>query len=700
MKRAFTALLWKESLEVARHALPGLLVMSVIFYTSVSSPRFIGGDPEPARHFGWFAAVTALIAAIIGFWQTYRESAGDLWGFAIHRPVGRLRIFFAKPVVGIGALLITAGLLYAVAMWWYATPGHRPVPFDRALLLPGLADLAGGISFYAAGLYAGARRSSIIARAAGFVLVFVSSVFAASAHSFLVALAIDLGVAAVLVAAAGANFVTGSDYEGQPLWGRVVNVMSVLPGVIIAVGLISIVVQIFLPRDPVAPRRFVLAPEAFITSDGRIALIHRGELDPGTGVRPVTSITDIAGNRLAGADSGLAMRTGGETFRTLELATDTTWSGYFERRSYRDSRAWVRRVFSGTEGAVWYFEKRQGLISIYDIETARQTGWLGPDGYAPAGKKPAARFPGSLAGEVEESGPRSGLLVMSGGVYRVDGLSRPARLFTPGNGERVLGASSTLGHVSRPFTQPWGAFSLVTTDKAAYVLGPDGGVEIEYPHDSNMAGRRVSAVRAPLSEGGTTFLWYHPRYFPTVDTVNVAVEFRNTSARPVARHVFAGRPYDANTDAQLGRGASMSSASLETQSFGPMSGSEVSVLGAFGFIPAFSVQVGRSSMSPEERSRAIRKMLIAFGTCLVLAAFTWWLCRRFAFSTERTVTWVVLTALLGPIALITMWLLLEWPARERCPSCGNQRAVNRERCEHCGAPFPGPDLDGTEVFVA
>jgi len=26
------------------------------------------------------------------------------------------------------------------------------------------------------------------------------------------------------------------------------------------------------------------------------------------------------------------------------------------------------------------------------------------------------------------------------------------------------------------------------------------------------------------------------------------------------------------------------------------------------------------------------------------------------------------------------------------------RVVTRENCEHCGQPFPGPPLEGTEIF--
>ena len=45
-----------------------------------------------------------------------------------------------------------------------------------------------------------------------------------------------------------------------------------------------------------------------------------------------------------------------------------------------------------------------------------------------------------------------------------------------------------------------------------------------------------------------------------------------------------------------------------------------------------------------------------------------------------------------------MQSLLERPAREPCAVCGKKRVVTRELCEHCGAPFGAPALDGTEIF--
>src|SRR5207247_7403761 len=85
--------------------------------------------------------------------------------------------------------------------------------------------------------------------------------------------------------------------------------------------------------------------------------------------------------------------------------------------------------------------------------------------------------------------------------------------------------------------------------------------------------------------------------------------------------------------------------------------------------------------------------LIAATTALIIG-------RRYAFETRRLWLWTSLGFLLGPLGVAVMVALLEWPARETCPSCGRKRVVTRAECPHCGAAFRAPAPDGTEIFEA
>jgi ribosomal protein L32 len=45
-----------------------------------------------------------------------------------------------------------------------------------------------------------------------------------------------------------------------------------------------------------------------------------------------------------------------------------------------------------------------------------------------------------------------------------------------------------------------------------------------------------------------------------------------------------------------------------------------------------------------------------------------------------------------------MIALLDWPALEKCSSCGKLRIVSHENCQHCGVAFSAPPHDGTEIY--
>ncbi len=48
--------------------------------------------------------------------------------------------------------------------------------------------------------------------------------------------------------------------------------------------------------------------------------------------------------------------------------------------------------------------------------------------------------------------------------------------------------------------------------------------------------------------------------------------------------------------------------------------------------------------------------------------------------------------------VLMLLALRPWPVRVPCPNCGRPRAVDRDECPHCGAGFPRPAKDGTEIF--
>jgi hypothetical protein len=83
---------------------------------------------------------------------------------------------------------------------------------------------------------------------------------------------------------------------------------------------------------------------------------------------------------------------------------------------------------------------------------------------------------------------------------------------------------------------------------------------------------------------------------------------------------------------------------------------------------------------------------------LACAGLCFWLCRRHAFPIAATWGWTLLILLLGPLGLLLLAALQDWPARLPCGACGKRRVVARDTCEHCGVRFPEPGRLGIEIF--
>jgi hypothetical protein len=90
--------------------------------------------------------------------------------------------------------------------------------------------------------------------------------------------------------------------------------------------------------------------------------------------------------------------------------------------------------------------------------------------------------------------------------------------------------------------------------------------------------------------------------------------------------------------------------------------------------------------------------VIVLLTTAVCAAACFLLARRYAYSRARCIGWALCGLLFGPIGLLLMLAIQQWPSRIACHACRKPRVVDRDRCEHCGAYQAQPATDGTEIF--
>jgi hypothetical protein len=75
---------------------------------------------------------------------------------------------------------------------------------------------------------------------------------------------------------------------------------------------------------------------------------------------------------------------------------------------------------------------------------------------------------------------------------------------------------------------------------------------------------------------------------------------------------------------------------------------------------------------------------------LAAAVLAFLLCRRCCLHPLERALWCASILALGALPLAPLIALRGGIVRERCHACGRWRLVTRERCEHCGAPFPAP----------
>jgi hypothetical protein len=680
--RPFAALFWKEMIELTRYSAPIFVLYAVFTWMDTKPPSTIQDVVHPAERFVWFALFNGLVGLVMGFYQTWRESHVDAWAFAVHRPVTRNRIFLAKMLAGQATLLIVAGLPYAVAMIWTAMPGHVAVPFDINMWQPGIADLLNGLVFHAAGLFVGARHGSVIVRSLGVVAAISSAVVMGTAQTLGWAMVPSVIMGLLLLLGAWATFVSRDDADAQPWAGRVANVLILVPACL-AIYIVGAFWFGFTADEDFPPVARHAPGLATITPDGELARITvREELERGGQEQTyVATVADLEGRPRPDLTARLAGKLAGSgVLVTSHVQLDR---GAFNHR-YRSPSRWVQRLFAGMGGPIWYFERRHRLISVYDDSTRKRIGWIGPDGFLAGDTMPARRFEGDLR---QSDYTSSGHLLFSGAIYTAEFPAVPRLFFRAPEGDTIADISwpgyrpfNKLGYTTRT---PWSHFLAVTTNRTVYVLDDSGRVEVSTPHPVQR-GRwsSVTVWRAPNAPGKPTFVWYPA----AADSLHRVFEYHQGSLGPTASHQFTGEmflPDNARSSGQL--------VALRSQSSGTVAMPIPAAQMVFG-----GIEIRSASEAQRPTTRATLTML-AWSAISMLAM--WLVGRRYGLTKGWLAFWLFVALAGGPFALLLLWLTENRPARERCPACGKMRVVNRERCEHCDAPFTAPEPDGTEIFA-
>lgn len=608
--------------------------------------------------------IAPLAGLLLGVLQMLFETRQDNWGFVVHRPLSRSKIFIAKSAAGL-ILLFTSLLIPCALAWlWAARPGNLAIPVQFRMTLPMVADVLNSAGFYFAGMLLTLRR----ARWFGTRLLPVGLPLAASAIIFMFVpefwqVALLSGFVA-LIGAVAALGVFSSQGAG-PMSG----VQHAALGAMIYPGAIGVLLGLM----GFSQTFNTVGHWQYYQIDKKGKLV-RQTLTINHGERSI-QLTDAAGQPMpeyAGVDpddpanSNLFIRFNAHLFdpQLIPWPLTTIMAGQTYRSpensvvALRPNSRNVRLPFSA-----WY-DIQQRTILLYDPVSKLQIGSIGPSGFAAAKTESPSRFPDSPINLFLQRGNRA--LAFDSIVYWIELDQRRVRpIFTTPSDDPVMSAGE-VGSPANPLV-------LVATRHRLYALHSDGKTQFSIPLPFDPAESTCDAALLPGSSHLILQTYSVPGHPSSVHKI---MEFSadGTLAKTTDVPPIIGNEQKKTESAVL--------AAIFPVAARPL-------IATWVVDDVLDVRLG-------EFPRLFTGIMWA--AAIVCAILTIFIARRTGLAWGKTIAWTLGNLLLGFAGLLTMLGIVEWPARERCTTCAQNRFVGRPKCSACGASWEAEPADGREIF--
>ncbi|MDR1145724.1 MAG: hypothetical protein LBK71_06280, partial [Verrucomicrobiales bacterium] len=614
-----------------------------------------------------------LVGFVLGSMQILTELRRDQWAFLTHRPLTMNTIFFGKAAPG-ALLYLLATLVPLLAMaWWMSTPGARPAPFDWRMVWPGLVDVVIGLGFYFAALWSGIMRGPWYGRrmlpllAAYFALKMAGGNYVSLRNMW------DVTVVTVLALflAAWAGYRTSGNFRREPWWGKAATVLSVL----LALGLVSIWLMAIcgwlFPEQRGKSRSYV------ITRQGELAQ----RIDTRYGVEAVVTLD---GEKLTPPDG--KEKFAWEDFLNAAYVSfvppkNEVFPPWFLRRggeAYRYERTLHQMAYNDISGETWYYLVKAKQFVVYDLKTRLVSGYLGPHGFdkqsAPAGAFMRNQWRGYWS--------RNEPWVDGDTIYRISlDRRRLDELFKAPDGEKLIMARQVYERGKEGFGD-----SLVATDRFIRVLDSEGLVTLQLPTDELLKKGLGTMRLSRMPDKAKTFLIFESIERKSA-TKPLFVEL-DAKGEEVRRLELEREPWKRNYPL-----------TFATLKFTPLDTLGQSLWNEFRQRVVYrEIYLVRRWQDADFRQFQLVSWGISLLAGVVCAGVALRFIGRLKLSlTERTV-WLMFIVFYGVGGLLAFWLVNDWPTRSACPRCGKKRSVADADCEHCGASWPLPVRDGTEIF--
>jgi len=695
---------------------------------------------------------------LLGFLQIFFESRRDAWAFLVHRPLSRRDIFWSKVIAGL-LLYFAAFLIPAlVFLGWLLLPKELPIPFEWRVALPALSDFLSGMVCYFAGLLVGLRQARWcgsrlwpVLTAALLLFLLLSLMIlplddsAGPVESAIVQL-IWLVISAMLIVLALAvygAFMAGGAFSRQPRickWALGLNLMLagaflfafcwLFLGEFVANVMDSLQVWSWSKgAENCEVLRFPAkewSSDLRVTKDGRVVTVVSMKTNPlgqvpwqnsSSGPR-ITAILDELGKPMEEYKNYVGEELFNFTYETLHLISldSILWSPS-SHYGHRDQEAPFERVWTNEDKTIsWFFYPRHGRFFGYSLNWRTDAplsytplGSAGPDGFQSSSAKSQLRFPAPV-------NPRQKIAPLyhsESDIYWIDFQSSQVQLvFSAPKGEFIVRSGNYPDSLRQHRTQRGGGASPVEPEKEKDIYLLTSGNHLVFINrdkgvlaDINLVGVLdpddvVNAGRA--LDKGLYFLETKERMIAFFQDGRIQAQYKLPSEPP-----SRGLPLYAYRSENTWETVCDCLKRLAL----PIAAPPVFFL-ALRVIRYAEHQCNQRFLAkynhriPPDSNTAWKLFLVeswyAIGPSLAAALLALLFCnrrlRKYPFSRGEKITWRLLMLLMGPGALLALYALYDWPAKEPCPACGKMRVVNRENCEFCGAPFTPPAPTGKEMF--
>lgn len=587
-----------------------------------------------------------LFGLLLGWLQIHHEKHRDLWAFLVHRPVPRAHLFWAKIFAGLTLYSLAAGLPLFSFLLWMSIPGNLAAPFEWAMAWPLAASFFLGMVWYFGGMLTRLREARWYAsRALGLGVAIVATgatlILGEWSH---VTLALA-GGGVILAFAVWGAFHSHGYYEPQPVLGKMALTGSLALGSTVVVAFAAMLIVY------ISPGLLVQEPwtQYVMLNDG---LIYK-QISRWNGA---VQLQDLNGNVLKDVNSWQDMQ--GRLRHTVHL------SAAMKERNQPNRYMPLFTYWDATPDTIWFHWTRYGRLVGYNLATRRLVGNLGPAGFSFGRTQPGDRFevPAQHIPLISRH-----TLHTATALYEVNIQNRTVRsVFTTTTDDPILAS----GYVA---TGPIGDIAVLTR-RWLQLVGPDDKTIWRIPFEQprpDYTDVRISIV--DLKQGRFA-VWVGPSF-----------EADRKDPGKLPMHITWFRA---------------SQGVLDKKELPPLSSPNAgnALRDKFVSVVMPPVVILTIFLSGDEQTPwqlPVISFAIAFFIFVPLGA---WRARRYNFSLPAQIVWTIFHLFSGLPGFLAFLAVHDWPAREHCPACKKLRAVNRERCEHCGTEFPPPTKDGTEIF--